>query len=120
MGIGKVYEGARRLAGIEVVMWTKLTMGGGRSMTLGLDADRRVIGEWCPPGMPASWSPVNLAKRLNGGLSRLLLAAAGRPRLLLAGWRLELPPVSTAARGGPLRRSRSSARASSSNPPMPS
>ena len=110
MGIGKVYEGGL-VGGVPVVMWTTLSLGGGRQMTLALTDDRppRVIGEWCPPGMPRSWSPVSLAKRINGGLARLILAVSARPGFLIDGWRLPLPPASVAARGGPLRRQRRSA-----------
>ena len=110
MGVGKVYEGGL-VGGVEVVMRTTLSLGGGRSMSLGIDAERRVFGEWGAPGMPASWSPVNLAKRLNGGLSRLLLAASSRPGLLIAGWRVDLPAASVGRRGGPLRRRQRPARA---------
>ena len=100
MGIGKVYEGGL-VGGVPVVMRTTLSLGGGRSLVLGLTDDRppRCIGEWGASGMPAVWSPVNLAKRLNGGLSRLLLAAASRPGLLLAGWRVALPAASVGRRG---------------------
>ena len=108
MGVGKVYEGGL-VGGVLVVMWTKLTMGGGRSITLGIDQRRCVIGEWDAPGMPASWSVENLTKRLNGGLSRLLLAAASRPGVLIAGYRIPIPPASVAKAGGPLRRSRRAA-----------
>ena len=118
MGIGKVYEGGR-VGFREVVMRTTLSLGGGRFLTLGLTDDRppRVIGEWGDRGMPGSWNPASLAKRLRGGLSRLLLAASSRPSFLLGGWHLALPPASVAARGGPLRRQRPAAHASSLKPP---
>ena len=100
----KVFEGGA-VAGRPVVVQTAVAMGAGYVLTLGMDASRFVIGEWSPR-MPQSFAPLDLSRRVNGAIGRLLRAAAARPGFLIAGYALPLPHVSFARAGGPLKRQR--------------
>ena len=97
------------VAGWRVALHVQVNVGSGYILTLGLTEDRRVVGEWSPR-MPTTFNPANLARKIEGAMARLLVAAAARPGLLIVGWRLPLPAASVSRSGaGPLKRSRPSA-----------
>ena len=91
--------------GVPVVLRVSGAVGSKYRIHLGLTADRRIVAEW-EPALPSAWGAADLAKRINGPLAALLLAASARPGLLVQGFRIGLPPVSVSRKGGPLKRRR--------------
>jgi hypothetical protein len=78
--------------GIPVELRITVPMRENFKLTLGLTADRRIVGRWSPR-MPRTFAPDDLWPRVNAALSSLLLAAIARPRLLIDAWQLPLPPA---------------------------
>ena len=97
------------VGGLPVALHVKVNVGADYILTLGLTEDRRVVGEWGGSGMPQTFNPANLARKIQGAVARICVAAAARPGLLFVGWRIPLPPASISKSGTTLKRPRLSA-----------
>lgn len=80
--IGRSVERGGSVDGVPVALRVAANIGGGRTMNLGLAADRVVVGDRCVSRLSA-----DAAARYHGALAALLVEAAKVPGLLLAGYR---------------------------------